>query len=135
MVNVNRNALPEKELLALLKQFDALLAKLDHKHTELFLNELLGEEERLTIVKRFVAIMLLHNGISEYKTALILKLSPTTTGRIATGIEDGLYKNTIGLLQKNKKNYLAIIHTIDSILHLGGILPHRVGLERYKFLR
>ncbi len=45
-----------------------------------------------------------------------------------------MYKETIILLQKNKRDYLAILDTIDSILHLGGILPHRVGLDRYKNL-
>jgi uncharacterized protein YerC len=134
MVYVNRNQLAENELAKLLKQFDSLLAKQDRKNTELFLNELLGKEERLMLVKRFAAITLLFNGFSEYKTARTLKLSPTTTGKIAKGITDGSYISITRLLQKNKRDYLAILNTIDSILHLGGLLPHRVGLERYRNL-
>jgi hypothetical protein len=134
MVRVNRHDLPKKDFDKLLLQFDSLIGKLDQKGTGHFLGELLGPEERLTFAKRFATIVLLSNGISEYKTAQVLKLSPTTTGKIGFEIQRGTYTGIIRLLQKNKRNYLDILNTIDSILHLGGILPHRVGMDRYRNL-
>ncbi len=134
MVRINRNELPKKEWVALLHQFDALLGKLDKDSTKIFLNEILGREERITLAKRFATIVLLIEGTSEYKVARILKLSPTTTGKIAFGIERGTYAGIITLLRKNKRDYLKILETIDSILHLGGILPHYNGLDRYRGL-
>lgn len=132
MVRINRNALPRKEQEALLNQFDTLLGKLNKTSTKIFLNEILGREERITFAKRFAAIILLVEGYSEYKTARVLKLSPTSTGKIASAIALGSYTATIAFLQKNKKDYLSILKTIDSILLLGGLLPRRVGLDRYR---
>lgn len=134
MVNLNRHPLSEEDQGDLLYQFDTVISKLDLDASSLFLNELLGKEERLTIAKRLAAIVLIHEGYSEYKAALVLKLSPTTTGIIASKIESGGYDGIISLLKKKKKNYLELLDTLDSILHLGGILPHRIGLDRYRHL-
>ncbi len=132
MVRINRNELPKKELDALLTQFDILLAKLDKTSTKVFLNELLGHEERIMLAKRLATVILLCEGYSEYRVSRVLKLSPTTTGKVADAIASGSYTGTLAILKKNKKNYISILETIDSILHLGGILPHYNGLDRYR---
>jgi hypothetical protein len=134
MVNVNRNELPPKEISLLLKRFDVTLSKLKATDTTLFLNDLLGKEERLTIAKRLAAIVLIAEGCSAYRASLLLKLSPTTTGIIAANIQAGIYSNLIQRLKKGKRDYLEILETIDSILLLGGLLPRRVGLDRYREL-
>jgi hypothetical protein len=134
MVRVNRNELSQKELAPLLRRFDATLAKLDSRGTTLLLDELLGKEERLTFAKRLAAIVLIIEGYSEYKTSRLLKLSPTTTGIVAQKIKAGGYTRTISLLRKKKSDYLTLLETIDSILHLGGFLKHRTGLDRYRNL-
>ncbi len=134
MVHVNRNELSKGDLDALFSQFDTLLNKLNLNETSILLNELLGREERITLAKRLAVVILLHEGMSEYKSAKVLKLSPTTTGRISEDMRRGVYTKTIELLQKNRRDYLIILDTIDSILHLGGILPHRHGLDRYRNL-
>ncbi len=132
MVHVNHNQLTQENLDGLFQQFDALLGKLDQKAIRIFMGEILGHEERIMIAKRLATIVLLQEGLSAYKTSLVLKLSPSTVGKIADHIKDGSYAGTIALLHKNKRNYLAILNTIDSILHLNGILPHYNGLERYR---
>ncbi len=134
MVNVNRNELSSKDLTRLLRRFDDTLANLDRNGTTVFLSELLGKEERLTIAKRLATIVLLSEGYSEYKTSRLLKLSPTTTGNIAAKIRAGTYDGLLRVLKKKKINYLELLDAIDSILHLGGLLPHRVGLDRYRGL-
>lgn len=134
MVRVNRHSLPKKELSRLFVQLDTTLGKLNKNDTSAFLSEILGAEERLTIAKRLATVVLLIEGYSQYKTAMLLKLSPTTTERIATKIEDGVFDETIRILGKNKNDYFAILNALDSILHLGGILPHYNGLDRYRSL-
>ncbi len=134
MVRINRNELSKKDLDALLHQFDTLLGKLDKNKTKIFLSELLGREERVMLAKRLATVVLLAEGCSEYRVSRILKLSPTTTGKIANLIACGSYAGTLSILKKNKKSYVSILETIDSILHLGGFLPHRVGLDRYRGL-
>lgn len=134
MVRINQNELPKENLNALLQQFDALLAKLDKTATEIFLDEILGREERIMLAKRLATIILLSEGYSEYRVSRILRLSPTTTGKVASAMARGSYTGTLTILKKNKKNYLSLLKSIDAILHLGGILPHRIGLDRYRNL-
>ncbi len=132
MVNVNRHPLSSNELTLLFQEFDQIISKFDRESTTQFLDELLGKEERLILAKRLAAIVLLHEGCSEYKTAQVLKLSPTTTGIIASKLQSGTYNHVIKLLTQKKKTYSQLLDAIDSVLHLGGLLPHRQGLDRYR---
>ena len=134
MVRVNRNKLPDKDAQLLLRRFDASFAILTRAGTTVFLNEILGKEERLTIAKRLAAIVLIYEGCSEYKTSKLLKLSHSTTRIIAEKLEKGAYNGIIKLLKRRKTDYVELLNTIDSILHLGGFLPHRIGLDRYRNL-
>ncbi len=134
MVRINKNLLKEKELQLLLKRFDSSFAKLSSQGVSILLNELLGNEERLTMAKRLTAVVLLHEGYSMYKTAQLLKLSHSTTAIIAERLENGVYNGTLRVLKRKRIDYTKLLDTIDSILHLGGFLPHRVGLDRYRHL-
>ncbi len=134
MVHVNRNILPSKENDRLFKQLDRTLGEMDQKSISIFLHEILGHEERLTIAKRLGAIILIHEGLSEYRAARLLKLSPTTTGKIAKGVRTNAFTGTLSLLKKNKRHYIALLKTLDMILHVGGLMPHRTGLDRYRNL-
>ncbi len=135
MVNVNRNTLKKDELERLIHRFDKTVSKMDCGQTTMFFDELLGQEERLTLAKRLAAIILLLEDYSEYKTAKLLKLSPTTTDKIARQINNGSFAGIISILGKSKNDYFAILKVIDDILHLGGVLPHRTGLDRYRGIR
>ncbi len=132
MVRVNRNLLSGEDTRQLLRRFDDALAMLTLAQTTVVLNELLGKEERLTIAKRLIAIVLIHEGYSEYKTSKLLKLSHSTTKIIAEKLERGTYDGIVRLLTKRKLDYAELVNSIMSILHLGGILPRRVGLDRYR---
>ncbi len=134
MVRVNKNQLSINAVQHLLRQFDATFATLSQAGTTVLLNELLGKEERLTIAKRLAAIVLIHEGCTEYRTSQLLKLSHSTTSIIAEKYKKGTYNGLIKQLKKKKTDYIELLNTIDSILHLGGLLPHRVGLDRYRHL-
>lgn len=116
-------------------QFGEVFGKLDSTQTRACLGELLGPEERIMLTKRMAAVVLLVEGYSQYKTAMTLKLSQATTKGLAEKIERGDFDNVLKALGKSKKNYASVLETLDSILHLGGILPHYNGLDRYRGLR
>ncbi|MEZ4195024.1 MAG: hypothetical protein R3B53_01330 [Candidatus Paceibacterota bacterium] len=111
-----------------------MLGKSSASDADNFLSELLGYEERVMIAKRLACLILILEGISPYKASLILKISPSTADKVQKSIEAKNYDGIIKLLAKNTKNYRSILDTIDSILHLNGILPHYNGLDRYKNL-
>lgn len=135
MVHLTTEQLSKKQLDALFTQLNQTLGGLNADKTNLFLSELLGTEERIMLAKRLAAILLIIEGTSLYRTGRILKISATTAERIKDRLDGGTYTEILKLLGKNKKNYFAVLETLDSILHLGGILPHYNGIERYRGLR
>ena len=132
MVRVNRHQLSDQNLDQLHLQLARTLSRLDNIKTGIFLNELLGPEERLTFAKRLASVILLLEDFSQYKTAKLLKLSPSTVEKVARKIAAGQYDGLIKILGKDKKEYFTILESLDSILHLGGLLPHYNGLDRYR---
>lgn len=134
MVRVNKNELSQSDLSALLGRFDSAIVGLTKLQTTHVLNELLGKEERLTLAKRLIAIILIREGYSEYRTSRVLRLSHSTAKIIGEKLDKGAYDKIISLLTKRKFDYEDLLTSIMSILHLGGILPQRAGLDRYRTL-
>jgi len=134
MVRLNKNHLTKKQLDSLFAQLGKSLGKLPAKETDSFLTELLGPEERVMLAKRLATIILLIEGKSLYSISRDLKISTATAEKIKSHLNDGGYEFIITSISKNQKVYISLLNTIDSILHLGGILPHYNGLDRYKGL-
>ena len=132
MVRVNKAKLSNKQQTALFNQMNHVLSKLNEKQTGLFLSELLGEEERIILAKRLAVIILLLEGRSLYNISALLKISPTTADNINQKLKAGTYDQLINLLGQNKTDYFSILEAIDTILHLGGILPHYNGPVLYR---
>ena len=94
------------------------------------LQEVLGEEEQVMLAKRLAVIVLLLEQKSLYSIAHSLKLSPATAQRIKENFDTGQYHTIVKQLQTSKRNYYMILEMLDSILHVGGILPHYNGPDR-----
>ncbi len=124
MVRLNKNLLTDTQLDNLFSQFSKLLNHKDQSKVDDMLREILGPEERIMIAKRLAILILLVEGHTYYSVAKNLKISPATAQRIKFGIEKGRYQNVLRSLGKSKRDYFAILDAIDSILHLGGLLPH-----------
>ena len=135
MVRLNKTELEPEQLDVLSKRLYKTIGKLSAAGARDFLHELLGYEERVMLAKRLAAIVLLLEGNSRYRVSQLLKLSESTVNTYATWIEDGSYAELIHFLGKSKKDYFAFLDVLDNILHLGGILPHYNGLDRYKNIR
>lgn len=135
MVRLNRNKLSKKQLNDLFKQFAFTVSPKGSEHAERILTELLGAEERIMLAKRLAAIVLLIEGTSMYRVGQLLKLSPSTVEHMAEKLEKGECKHFLDHVSRTKKDYFAFLDTLDSILHLGGLLPHYNGLDRYRYFR
>ncbi len=130
MVRLNSTQLSEAQLVQLFSQFSRAVASLSGSEAGSFLCELLGHEEHVMLAKRFATIVLLVEGVSKYRASRILKISPSTAEKVHAKLEKGEYKQLLKTLGKDKKEYWDILNTLDSILHLGGILPHYNGIDR-----
>lgn len=133
MVRINRNTLDQQMLKQLLTQCAFVVSPQQPSHAQTVLGELLGYEEQVTVAKRVACIVLLVEGISPYKISRHVKLSQSTVANIHNRLLNNQYRTILQLLGKNKTDYFHILKTLDSILHLGGILPHYNGLNRYKY--
>ena len=134
MPNISKKKLPDGDLIQLFLQLNKTISQLKITDTNDFLQNLLGKEERVMLAKRFAIIIMITEGFSTYQIAQKLLVSSSTVHTIHTKHKQGKYDQLLSYLQQNKKSYLNIWETLDSILHLGGTLPHYNGLDRYKSL-
>ena len=129
MTNISKKQLPRDDFQKLFQQMTGLLAKSDQTSVALFLQDLLGEEERIMLVKRFIAIVMLSEGNSSYRIWISLHLSPSTAEKIRLDYERGNYNNLVKLFKKQSQPYKDLWETLEIILRAG--LPPR-GKGRWK---
>ena len=135
MTNVSKISLPPEQLNALFHQLSCSLGALEPKQINSFLSDLLGTEERIMIAKRLAVIIMLIQGQSLYKIATVLQLSTSTVDSIQKKLKSGEYDFIVRTFKKERKKFTGILDVIENILSVGGIMPSRVGLDRYKTLR
>ncbi len=89
--------------------FSAIISKnVTQKQQRFAFKELFTHTEKIMLGKRLVAIALLSQNRSPYKVGQILKLSPTTTIKLQSKIENGKVNGIIKLcsiLQKGPLQY------------------------------
>tara|TARA_B100000745_G_scaffold299776_1_gene251453 strand:- start:457 stop:882 length:426 start_codon:yes stop_codon:yes gene_type:complete len=124
MVNISKESLCQKDLHRLFTQLNSTVGRLSAKQSEDFLSGLLGTEEKVMLAKRLAAIIMLVHGQSIYRVATSLKVSTSTSKNYKNQLKSGQYDLLLNSITKQKKRYLELLETIDSILHLGGALPH-----------
>ena len=134
MVRLNKTHLQEEQINKLFFQLATMLTSKQAGHVNAVLFEILGREEQIMIAKRLAVILLISEGLSSYKIGNTLKLSESTIASIRNKLANDKYDTIMQNLGKSKKKYFDLLTTLDSILHLGGILPHYNGLDRYKGL-
>ncbi|MCK5286097.1 MAG: helix-turn-helix domain-containing protein [Candidatus Pacebacteria bacterium] len=99
--------------------------------TKNFVNDLLGDSEKIVLAKRLAIIFMLQENISWYKISKALKVSPATVKRIAIDIDLEKYKDIIEII-KQKKNRVTFWEGLDKVLKCG--MPPIVGKGRWNFL-
>ena len=129
MTHVSKNALTQEKQRELFEQLHKVIARLNKSHTPAFLNELLGEEEKIMLAKRLAAIVLYIEGNSSYRVWTLLKISPSTADRIRLNYQIGRYNAIQKFITGNRTEYARILKTLEAILQAG--LPPR-GRGRWK---
>jgi uncharacterized protein YerC len=124
MVHLNRHELEQTQLKRLLEELGKTVTSLRSGHSNMFLSELLGAEERIMIAKRLAIIVLLLEEYSLYEIGNLLKVSPATASALKKRLDQGELDHVVKEISKNKRTYLDLLTALDSILHLGGLLPH-----------
>ena len=87
------------------------------------------------IAKRFAIIIMLTESYSGYQISKKLKVSSATVESTRAKLDNGAYDHILTQLCANKKDYLKFWEVLDNALHLGGVMPHYNGLDRYKHIR
>ena len=128
MTNISKRPLNPKHLQKLFEQMDTIIVKLSPKAASIFLNELLGYEERIMLAKRFAAIMMCIEKHSGYRIAKTLKISFSTAERIRNAYRVGKYLKIESIVKKNTHSVSEFFRTLEVVLRAG--LPPRVGKNR-----
>lgn len=124
-MRLSKNRLNEAQREQLIVQLTDVLGKLNKSQAHDFYFELFGYEEKEIFAKRLAIILMLNEKRTSYSIAQRLKVSETTVAKLYDRYLRGEFKHIIETLTKSKKNYIAVLDIIDSILTVGGIMPHR----------
>jgi uncharacterized protein YerC len=119
MTHISKHQLKPRHLDELFIQLGKTLVKLDKNNFGPFLDEFLGEEEKIMLAKRLAVIAMCIEGNSPYRIGQLLKMSPSTTERIKLKYEIGKYKEIEKILTGNKKDYEQFWSTLEIILRAG----------------
>jgi uncharacterized protein YerC len=124
MVRLNKDQLSQDQLDNIFLQLNNVLGKMSSKHTELFLSDLLGPEEKVMLAKRLAVVVMIKEGHSFYKISSTLKVSSGMVSKIKIKFSAGHFDKLLNFIEKDKKIYANLLNTIDSILTVGGIMPY-----------
>jgi len=132
MVNVSKKKLQKDVLNQINNRLVETVAVLKtNDSTKNFINDLLGESEKIVLAKRLSIVFMLQENISWYRISTLLKVSDTTVKKIAVKIDRGGYKNILKIV-KQKKNRRAFWAGMEVIVRCG--MPPIVGKGRWNFL-
>ena len=129
MTHVSKKDLDPKHFKRLYRQYVKTIAQFKKTEVSLIFDELLGEEEKIMLAKRFATIVMLFENNSTYRIAQLLHMSPSTVERLRNKMNAGEFEHIREQLTKHKEEYEAFWKTLETILRAG--LPPR-GRGRWK---
>lgn len=129
MTNISKNVLAQKDMDRLFDQLNVITSKLDKRLSRSFFDNLLGPEEKIMLVKRLAAVVMLIERNSSYRVWKSLKISPTTAEYIRKDYENGRYVDIEKIITKDKADYEKFWKTLEVVLRGG--LPE-MGKNRWK---
>lgn len=132
MPHISKQKLDSKTQVKLFKQLTSLCTAVSKKGTQDFLDNLLTDTEKLMLSKRLAAVIMLHEGYSQYAVEHTLALSSSTIAKIRTEYTSGKFDSICAAFSKQKHEKEEFWHTIEVLSRLG--MPSMTG-DRWKFLR
>ncbi|MCK4918439.1 MAG: helix-turn-helix domain-containing protein [Candidatus Pacebacteria bacterium] len=132
MARVSKEKLKKKVLEQINFRLVDTIAKLEtNSSAKDFINDLLGEEEKIVLAKRLAIIFMLQENISWYRISRLLKVSPSTVRKIVIDIDLKKYENILKIV-KQKKNRITFWVGMDLVLKMG--IPSLVGAGPWNIL-
>ena len=125
MARISKQILSENEQGQLITQLTEVIGRMNATMAEHFIFEFFGREEKIMLAKRLAIIALIHEHRPLHRIAVHLHVSETTVGKLCNRYERGEFDYIIKTLTKNKTDYTKFLDLLDSILTVGGIMPHR----------
>jgi uncharacterized protein YerC len=125
MARVSKQSLSSTQENELVAQLTEVMGRMNATAAEHFIFEFFGREEKIMFAKRLAIIALIHEQRPLHRIAVYLHVSETTVGKLSDRYERGEFRSTIQALTKNKTDYTKFLDLLDSILTVGGIMPHR----------
>jgi len=125
MARVSKNNLNPKQKAELESQLTEVIGKMNTNLAQYFISEFFGPEERIMLAKRLAILALIHEQRPIHRISTYLHTSETTVANLRKRYANDEFTNTIKALTKNKATYIQFIDLLDSILTVGGIMPHR----------
>ncbi|MEX0917257.1 MAG: helix-turn-helix domain-containing protein [Candidatus Paceibacterota bacterium] len=131
MANVSKKRLSPSTQKRLHTHFVRSIVSLETRTGgEKFLAELLSPTEYLILAKRLLIVLLLSEGMSQYKIRKLLNTSSSTVFKISNDAESGKYRHISKFCEK-KHNRDHLFNDLEVILRAG--LPE-LGRGRWKWL-
>ncbi len=132
MARVSKEKLKKKVLEQINFRLIDTVSKLEtNSSTKDFINDLLGEEEKIVLAKRLAIIFMLQENISWYRISKLLKVSESTVRRISIKVDFGEYENILKIVRQ-KKNKKTFWDGMDLVLKMG--IPSIVGAGQWNLL-
>lgn len=131
MTNVSKRSITSAQRKQLRNQLAQLLHGETQTQTATLLTELLTEAEEIMLIKRCAIIVLLTHGQSTYRIAKMVGVSDVTVTSTKEKLKRGEYQAIEARLQQSAFDACAFLDTVESVLHLGGLLPKQ-GKHRWQ---
>lgn len=125
MTNVSAQQIPAKQQDKLLAELVLMTQSCTSKKAEKILTELLSDSEKIMLVKRLAAIIMLAEGVSQYRVAQTLKLSTASVRTYRVDMKVGRYDTIVATVKNkhfDKKKFFTLLETL---LRAG--MPPRTG--------
>jgi len=122
MTHISKQKLEKDDYVQLFEQLAKRLGALNQKNAPDFLTAFLTETEQIMLIKRYAAILLLHNKYSAYRISEILHMSPSTTDRMQLTYEAGHYAAITTQLDAKKRQQKQFWELLETISR-GGMPP------------
>jgi uncharacterized protein YerC len=130
MPHVSKRFLEQEIFRKINLEFILLLSKLSTRDLKIVMYGLFTKTERLMLAKRLAITCLIFEGVSYSEIYTVLKISPSTVGRLSSSFNQGKYDAMLKIFRR-KRNREIFWNTLEKILQAG--LPPR-GKGRWKWL-
>ncbi|MDP2642035.1 MAG: Trp family transcriptional regulator [bacterium] len=128
MSHVSRKQLSNREFNEIYKSLIRSLHKLKGDSLENFFWEFLTPTEKVMLAKRLLVIILLEQGVSQYKIWKMLNVSPSTIERYGKKLDRGGFEHMRKILGTKEDKLTKII---KAIWHVIEPPPYHVSRDKY----